>query len=113
MCVRASPPPQFPASSLQLSFERSDDHQEFFLERLTARDVHHTNTGMRSVRVDRDHVPKYALKRRQQHQGDDKCALLANAADVLVKLHAWKGEEHLGVWQVGKLRGEVIYQVVD
>lgn len=110
---------QYPASSLQPSFERSDDHQELFLaRRLTAADVHHSHAGLCTLRLGVEHVPKYALKRR--HHGDgggdreqQAQAEAAAAPHVLVKLHAWKGDRHLGVWHVGQLRGDAAYEVVD
>lgn len=99
---------QYPASGLQFSFARPSDDQEIFLERITARDVQQGEAGLCTVLLGKEEVPRYAIRRRrwgeqQQQQGEE----------VLVKLHAWKGEKHLGAWEVGRLSGEYAFRVVD
>ncbi|ROV93836.1 hypothetical protein VMCG_08800 [Cytospora schulzeri] len=95
--------PIYPASGLQLSFEQPDDHREVFTGRLTARDVRSTDCGLCTVNLPKGEVPKYAVRR----------GLEDSVGDVVVKLHAWKGERHLGVWEVGTLSGKHVYTVVD
>lgn len=48
-------------------------------------------------------MPKYAVRR----------GLEGSVGDVVVRLHAWKGEKHLGVWEVGTLGGKHVYTIVD
>lgn len=91
---------QYPASNLQLSFVRPSNEQEIFLERITTGDIQHSVTGLCTVLVGKEDVPRYAVK---EMPSDD---------EVLVRLHAWKGERHLGAWEVGKLSGEDAYKVV-
>lgn len=86
---------QYPASNLQLSFQRPSNDQEIFLERITARDVQHSDAGLCTVLLEKDNVPRYAAKEAKELE-----------EDVLVKLHAWRGEKHLGAWEVGRLSGE-------
>ncbi|KAJ4386812.1 hypothetical protein N0V93_009710 [Gnomoniopsis smithogilvyi] len=92
--------PIYPASGLQLSFARPSDDQEIFLERITARDVQYADTGLCTVLLEKDSVPRYNVKELTEEE-------------VLVKLHAWKGERHLGAWEVGRLHGEDAYKVVS
>lgn len=95
---------QYPASNLQLSFARPSDNQEIFLEkRITVHDVQHSVTGLCTVLVEKENVPRYAVKEMPAGGEED---------EVLVRLHAWKGERHLGAWEVGRLSGEDAYKVV-
>lgn len=94
--------PQYPASGLQLSFERRDCQQEIFVERITAREVQSSESGLCTVSLAKEDMPKYAVRKGLE---DSVC-------DVIVKLHAWKGERHLGAWEVGKLSGADAYKVV-
>lgn len=48
-------------------------------------------------------MPKYNVRR----------GLEGTLGDVVVRLHAWRGEEHLGAWEVGRLGGGHVYVVVD
>lgn len=94
--------PQFPASGLQLSFERPDCDQEIFVERITARDVQASKSGLCTVSLPKDEMPKYAVPKGRED----------TVGDVVVKLHAWKGERHLGAWEMGRLSGPDAYKVV-
>lgn len=94
--------PQFPASGLQLSFERPDCDQEIFVERITARDVQASESGLCTVSLPKDDMPKYAVPKGRED----------TVGDVVVKLHAWKGERHLGAWEMGRLSGADAYKVV-
>lgn len=85
--------PIYPASGLQLSFERPEHEQEIFLERITSRDITMSDSGLCSLKLPQSEVPKYASKPGMKEDG------------VVVKLHAWKGETHLGMWEVGTLDG--------
>lgn len=94
--------PIFPASGLQLSFERPDCDQEIFVERITARDVHSSESGLCTVSLPKHEMPKYSVPKGRED----------TVGDVVVKLHAWKGERHLGAWEVGRLSGPDAYRVV-
>ncbi|KUI60855.1 hypothetical protein VP1G_08055 [Cytospora mali] len=93
----------YPASGLQFSFEQPDDHKEVFTERVTARDVRSNESGLCTVNLPKGKVPTFSIRRDLEDR----------VGDVLVKLHAWKGERHLGVWEVGRLNGKHVYTVVD
>lgn len=47
-------------------------------------------------------MPKYAVPKGRED----------TVGDVVVKLHAWKGERHLGAWEMGRLSGPDAYKVV-
>ncbi|KKY35775.1 hypothetical protein UCDDA912_g04260 [Diaporthe ampelina] len=94
--------PIFPASGLQLSFERPDCDQEIFVERIPARDVQSSESGLCTVSLPKDDMPKYAVPKGRED----------TVGDVVVKLHAWKGERHLGAWEMGRLSGLDAYKVV-
>lgn len=57
----------------------------------------------------KEDVPRYAIRRSNNAEADAE----ADAEEVVVKLHAWKGEKHLGAWEVGTLSGSNIYRIVD
>lgn len=94
--------PQYPASGLQLSFGRPDCDQEIFVERITARDVQSSESGLCTVSLPKDEMPKYTVPKGRED----------TVNDVVVKLHAWKGERHLGAWEVGRLSGPDAYNFV-
>lgn len=96
--------PIYPASGLQLSFEHPDDRREVFTGRLAAGDVRSADCGLCTVNLPEGDVPKYAVRR-----GLEGSVL----RDVVVRLHAWKGDRHLGVWEVGTLSGKHVYTIVD
>ncbi|ROV96697.1 hypothetical protein VSDG_05524 [Cytospora chrysosperma] len=98
--------PIYPASGLQLSFEHPDDHREVFTGRLAAGDVRAADCGLCTVNLPAGDVPKYGTVRR----GLEGSGVLR---DVVVRLHAWKGDRHLGVWEVGTLGGKHVYTIVD
>lgn len=102
---------QYPASGLQFSFAHPSTDQEIFLERITARDVQHTESGLCTVLLGKEDVPRYAIRRGNTADADADAD--AEAEEVVVKLHAWKGEKHLGAWEVGTLSGSNIYRIVD
>ncbi|KUI63983.1 hypothetical protein VM1G_10755 [Cytospora mali] len=85
------------------SFEQPDGHKEVFTERVTARDVRSNESGLCTVNLPKGEVPTFPIRRDLEDR----------VGDVLVKLHAWKGERHLGVWEVGRLSGKHVYTVVD
>ncbi|ROV97159.1 hypothetical protein VPNG_08816 [Cytospora leucostoma] len=92
--------PIHPATGLEFSFEQPDDHREVFTGRLSARDVRSTDDGLCTINLPEGDIPKFALKG-------------GRTDDIVVKLHAWKGERHLGVWEVGTLSGERAYVAMD
>lgn len=94
--------PIFPASGLQLSFERPECDQEIFVERFAACDVHSSESGLCTVSLPKHDMPKYSVPKGRE----------ATVGDVVVKLHAWKGDRHLGAWEVGRLSGHDAYRVV-
>ncbi|CAN8100785.1 unnamed protein product [Discula destructiva] len=86
--------PIFPASNLQLSFAQPSTDQEAFVEpRIAPCDVKHSDTGLCTITLDEKALPRYS---RRNSGGEDDDV-------VLVRLHAWKGERHLGVWEVGRM----------
>ncbi|KAF3765162.1 hypothetical protein M406DRAFT_331474 [Cryphonectria parasitica EP155] len=122
--------PIYPASGLQLSFRRASDKydQEVFLNhRITAADIQHTSAGLCTVLLGRDEVPRYRAHKRRGQQQQQKKQGRGGAAggggameeeeeeepEVLVRLHAWRGERHLGAWEVGRLRGRDVFLVMD
>ena len=70
---------------------------------MPARDVRSTDSGLCTVNLPKDDVPKYAIRRGRED----------SVGEIVVKLHAWKGERHLGVWEVGRLSGKDAYTIVD
>jgi len=82
--------PIHPATGLQLSFRAADD-TEMFLERMAPREVAADESGACSVRVAEGDIPRFSRPDR---------------TEVDVILHAWKGEKHLGSWEVGKFSRE-------
>lgn len=67
--------------------------------------MQHTDSGLCTLLIDRESMPRYALRKgasAEETQGEE----------VLVKLHAWKGERHLGAWEMGRLRGQDAFKAV-
>lgn len=61
--------------------------------------MQHSDTGLCTLLLEKDNVPRYRVKEVSEEEV------------VLVRLHAWKGERHLGAWEVGRLHGEDAFQV--
>lgn len=62
-------------------------------------------------------VPRYAVRRdvdRAESDDEDENETWREEMreEVLVRLHAWKGEKHLGAWEVGRITGEDAFRVV-
>ena len=95
--------PLHPATALQFSFDNG--LHEVFGERLTARDITLPssnspgaagvgNVGSRyEIQIPGREVPRFAETPEEQ------------AADVVVRVHSWKGEKLLGRWEVGCITG--------
>lgn len=103
---------QYPASGLQFSFARPSDGQEIFLARhMTARDVQRSDAGLCTLMLGREDVPQYtaktAIPREEQEERRQE-----EEEEVMVRLHAWRGEKHLGAWEVGRLSGGDVSRVM-
>lgn len=87
---------------------------------MTARDVQQGGAGLCTVVLGKEDVPRYAIRRRQpgrvgegEGEGEGGEKEQDEDEEVLVRLHAWKGEKHLGAWEVGRLSGECAFRFVD
>lgn len=80
---------------------------------MTARDVQRSDAGLCTLVLGREDVPRYTAKSAVLQEGGEKEERRQEEEEeVMVRLHAWRGEKHLGAWEVGRLSGGDVSRVV-